>query len=244
VTGLQGIGWLNDLGADGRALLRSRATRHEFDAGATVFAPTQDPHSVYLLEQGRIRILRLSKSGHEVTLGYVMSSEVFGELPGMGDHPRESFAVARAPSIVWKIPLELFRGLINTYPSIAVEMGVREVFEFDAASLREWVVSMHEQGVGHGSPRSMERTLVEPRRHRRFRLCSGATPGVRSGRRDGTNYRAARVYCRTARTAAVASVARPSGESRRASSSGSVMSPASSSTEGICACRITQKSAA
>lgn len=123
MSGLRQIDWLRGLAEEQWAVLRSRATRHEFPAGATVFAPTPDPHSVYLLEQGAIRILRVSRKGEEVTLGYVVAGEVFGELPGFGDHPRESFAVAREPSIVWKIPLDLFRELVSGQPALAVEIS-------------------------------------------------------------------------------------------------------------------------
>ncbi len=122
MDGLKSIVWLDALGADEWEALRTRATRLSFAAGATVFAPTPDPYSIYILENGRIRILRISPTGDEVTLGYVSEGEVFGELPGFGDHPRESFAVARAPSNVWRIPLTLFRQWISTYPTIAVEI--------------------------------------------------------------------------------------------------------------------------
>jgi CRP-like cAMP-binding protein len=122
VDGLAKIPWLAVLRKDAWAALRARATRHEFAKGDTVFAPTPDPRSVYLLERGRVRILRLSADGNEVTLGYVAAGEVFGELPGFGDHPRESFAVARTESVVWKLPLEVFRELVSAHPSIAVEV--------------------------------------------------------------------------------------------------------------------------
>ena len=121
VSSLRSIEWLSDLAPDDWAAL-SAATRHVYGAGDTIFSPTPDPHSIYLLERGQVRILRLSNGGDEVTLGYVANGEVFGELPGFGDHPRESFAVARSHSIVWKIPLRVFRRLVSTQPKIAMEI--------------------------------------------------------------------------------------------------------------------------
>jgi CRP-like cAMP-binding protein len=120
--GLRTFDWLDVLGESEWDMLRARATCHTFETGATVFAPTPDPHSVYILEKGRIRILRISPTGDEVTLGYVSDGEVFGELPGIGDYPRESFAVARVQSIVWKIPVELFRQWFSAHPTIALEI--------------------------------------------------------------------------------------------------------------------------
>lgn len=122
MDGLRGIVWLNALGEDDWDELRGRATRLSFTVGQTVFAPTPDPYSIYVVEKGRVRILRVSPSGDEVTLGYVSDGEAFGELSGFGDHPRESFAVARTPSIVWKIPLTIFRRWITTRPTISLEI--------------------------------------------------------------------------------------------------------------------------
>lgn len=122
MAGLLTFEWLHALEEAEWEELRTRATCHSFATGATVFAPTPDPYSVYVLEKGRIRILRLSSTGDEVTLGYVSEGEVFGELPSFGDHPRESFAVARTPSSVWKIPLSLFRRWMLTKPTITLEI--------------------------------------------------------------------------------------------------------------------------
>jgi CRP-like cAMP-binding protein len=122
VTDIRAIEWLRSLGDEEWAALRSRSASHKFAAGTTVFSPTPDPQSVYLLEDGSVRILRLSQGGGEVTLGYVVAGEVFGELPGFGDYPRESFAVARAPSVVRKIPRGVFRDLVSRHPEIAIEI--------------------------------------------------------------------------------------------------------------------------
>jgi len=126
VTGLRAITWLQGLGEDEWAALESSATRLEFAAGETVFAPTPDPKSIYLLEDGSIRILRRSGGGDEVTLGYVNAGEALGELPGFGDYQRESFAIARSPSIVWRIAVSVFQQLIVVHPSIAVGL-IRQI---------------------------------------------------------------------------------------------------------------------
>ena len=122
MPGLESIEWLRVLGQDEWSELRVQATRHEFASGETIFAPTPDPHSVYLLEDGRARILRISRSGDEVTLGYVLAGEVFGELSGFGDYPRESFAVAGTRSVAWRIPVAVFRKLIVARSDIAAEI--------------------------------------------------------------------------------------------------------------------------
>ena len=120
---LRDIRWLRHLSPSEWDEAESHSKRCQFAAGTIVFEPTDEPRSVYLLESGTVRIFRVSKGGDEVTLGYVIESEVFGELPGFGAHPRESFAITRVPSVVWKIPLSLLRKWIESRPEVAIEIS-------------------------------------------------------------------------------------------------------------------------
>ena len=119
---LKQIDWLQELSDDDWEQLRHRGIRDVFEAGQMVFEPSRDPHSVYLLEDGRVRIYRLSSGGDEATLGYVSAGEVFGELAGFGDFARESFASAGERSTIWKIPVEVFRRLMRTRPGMVIEV--------------------------------------------------------------------------------------------------------------------------
>jgi len=49
MSGLRDLEWLTDLGEDEWSALRVRATQHRFAAGATIFAPTPAPRSLYVL---------------------------------------------------------------------------------------------------------------------------------------------------------------------------------------------------
>jgi len=106
------IAWLEPASPDEERLLRD-SSRVQFARGDTIFAPTRTPSSVYLLERGLVRIYRLGEAGCEVTLGYVGSGEVFGELSAFGDHPRESFAVAALASTVLRFTRAGFERLLS-----------------------------------------------------------------------------------------------------------------------------------
>ena len=120
---LRNVEWLRHLSPAEWQAVEAGSRLHKFAPGAIVFQPSEEPQSVYVLDKGRVRIFRVSRSGAEVTLGYVLEGEVFGELPGFGAHPRESFAAARVPSRVWKIPLQLLRKVIESRPEVAVEIA-------------------------------------------------------------------------------------------------------------------------
>ena len=120
VTPLKRLAWLSDeLEAADWQALSERAVRRDHPAGEVIFEPTSEARSVYLLEAGRVRIYRISRTGDRVIFGFIHPGEVFGELAGFGDHERESFADAEAPSTSWRLPLDLFREWVRTRPGFA-----------------------------------------------------------------------------------------------------------------------------
>lgn len=114
-----GFAWMAEVSDAEGARLRRISSRQSCARGAIVFEPAARPRSVYLLEEGLVRIFRLSAQGAEATLGYVRPGEVFGELEVFSDRPRESFARAVSPSAVWRIPLAELRRLLDVHPRMA-----------------------------------------------------------------------------------------------------------------------------
>jgi CRP-like cAMP-binding protein len=105
---LQDLDWLSELSTEERERLRAASVPVRCEAGEIVFMPVPNPASVYLLEDGLVRIYRLSEQG------YVQPGEVFGELAVFGDYPRESFAQTVKPSRVWKIPRQSFQPFMKS----------------------------------------------------------------------------------------------------------------------------------
>jgi CRP-like cAMP-binding protein len=120
---LTGVDWLSELSPEEKQDLREKSFRRRYDVGEIVFMPAPSPESIYVLEEGLVRIYRLSEGGLEATLGYVREGEVFGELAVFGDTPRESFAQAVEPSMVWKIPRRVFQPYVASRPGLAFEVS-------------------------------------------------------------------------------------------------------------------------
>ncbi|MCP4036132.1 MAG: Crp/Fnr family transcriptional regulator [bacterium] len=99
--------------------LERAAHVRSYDTSEVVFRPDKDPQSVYLLKEGSVRIYRLSDSGAEATFGYVRPGEIFGELSAVTALGRESHAEAAAPSVVWVVPIGLFRDLMGSKSGVA-----------------------------------------------------------------------------------------------------------------------------
>jgi CRP/FNR family cyclic AMP-dependent transcriptional regulator len=115
---LQDLDWLSELSPEERDALRAASVCRRYEPGEIVFMPVPNPSSLYLLEEGWVRIYRLSETGLETTLGYVQPGEVFGELTVFGDFPRESFAQAMEPSVAWKIPRQHFQPYVESRPGL------------------------------------------------------------------------------------------------------------------------------
>lgn len=119
---LHGLDWLGPLTEAETQRLSGSSSSRDYARGETVFAPTPEPHSVYLLERGLVRIFRLSQDGDEATLGYVRPGEIFGELGIFAGGPRESFAQAVRPSGAWRVPGKELLRIVDDHPRIGLRI--------------------------------------------------------------------------------------------------------------------------
>ena len=119
---LRSVDWIRELSTEHVEKLRAASIYRDYSTGQTIFAPEREPHNLYLLERGLVRIYRLSPEGAESTFGYVAPGEVFGELAAFGSYQRESFAEAVRASRVWKIRASTFRQVMTVQPELAISI--------------------------------------------------------------------------------------------------------------------------
>jgi CRP/FNR family transcriptional regulator, cyclic AMP receptor protein len=131
-----GFDWLADLSEADSERLRHSSSSQLYARGAIVFEPAAQPQSVYLLEQGLVRIYRLSAEAAETTLGYVRAGEVFGELEVFSDRPRESFALSVRPSRIWQVPRVELHRVLGSHPRIAISVSEQIVRRFKRVESR------------------------------------------------------------------------------------------------------------
>ena len=98
--------------------LRGASTIRDYQAGGLVFSPSHDPRHVYVLEDGLVRLLRLTPTGEEFTLHYVRPGELFGEMSVVSDRPREGFAQARVASKILQIPRATFVATLRAHNAV------------------------------------------------------------------------------------------------------------------------------
>lgn len=119
------VTWLAALPASDADALRRASTVQTYRRGESVFGPAREPDYVCLLEEGLVRIYRVSPAGREFTVGFVRPGELFGEVSVMSDKPRESFAEAKLPSRILRMPRAAFVTMLRTHNPVLYEVTKR-----------------------------------------------------------------------------------------------------------------------
>jgi CRP-like cAMP-binding protein len=89
--------------AAGEGLLRAHATLQTIPRQGLVYSPGEAPSHLYLVEQGEVRLSRITADGRELTLELAGPGELFGELEILLRRPRECQAQARGECTLWAL---------------------------------------------------------------------------------------------------------------------------------------------
>jgi len=94
------------------------------DRGETIYHPGTPSTSVYLVEEGRVKLAYLDESGKKLTLSILDKGEIFGEMCLVGEKVRRHLATAIEDTVVRCIAKKVFSDAMNE-ESANVEMLVR-----------------------------------------------------------------------------------------------------------------------
>ncbi len=117
--------WLRTLSPAQAKAFRRVSTARSYKPGELVFGPSRSPRQVYVLEDGLVRLFRVTATGAELTLGYVRPGEIFGEISVVSDRPREGFGQTRAPSRILHVPRAAFLSLLRNHNPILYSVAKR-----------------------------------------------------------------------------------------------------------------------
>lgn len=109
----------------------SQQALHRFNAmvrttkrrrGEWIFVLGDSADSIYLLQQGRMKITALSEDGHEVLHEIVGPGEIFGDTSTILGIPRTTSAQALETSLLWEIRRNDFETLLSSSPELSVQL--------------------------------------------------------------------------------------------------------------------------
>jgi CRP/FNR family transcriptional regulator len=149
--------------------LAKRATQRRFEAGQVIYIEGEPAESVFILESGWIKAIRMNSEGREQALAFMRPGEIFGDVAVFIEEPYPETVTALEPVYVWVISAQDFLMLIKLYPELAMlvirRLGERVMYFIgmvEDLSLRSVEVRLAHTLLRHAEVRDGQ--LIVPRR--------------------------------------------------------------------------------
>ena len=113
---------LQSMNEDAQRRFNAIVRRTKRRRGEWVFVHGDRADSIYLVQQGRMKITALSEDGHEVVHGIVGPGEIFGDTSTLLGIPRTTSAQALEPSLVCEINQKDFESLLIAHPELSLQL--------------------------------------------------------------------------------------------------------------------------
>jgi CRP/FNR family cyclic AMP-dependent transcriptional regulator len=95
------------------------AFRRTYTKGQTIFLEGEPCSGLWVVEKGRVRLLRLSTEGREQVVKLVAPGEFFNEVAVLDGGPNPVSAMAAMDSTLWVIERKTMLDLLDKYPALA-----------------------------------------------------------------------------------------------------------------------------
>src|SRR6185369_17266078 len=96
--------------------------RTKLRRGEWIFVPGDPADSIYILENGRMKITALSEDGHEIVHEIVGPGEIFGDTSTILGIARTTSAQTLEPSLLCEIRRKDFESLLQAYPELSLQL--------------------------------------------------------------------------------------------------------------------------
>jgi CRP-like cAMP-binding protein len=112
----------NHLHGDMLATLVSRLTVSHLEPGEAAFRKGDQGDSLYVIQEGWLKIVLQDTDGKELILNKVGPGESIGEMSLLDDEPRSASAIALSPAILLCLSRDDFLYAIANQPTLAIEV--------------------------------------------------------------------------------------------------------------------------
>jgi len=107
------------LDPEGAAALRASMQEFRFAKGAVVFAEGDDGDRLYVVADGKIKLVHASPDGRETLLAIMGPGDMFGELSLFDPGPRTATAVAVTDTVLLGLNQQALRAWLTGRPEVA-----------------------------------------------------------------------------------------------------------------------------
>jgi CRP/FNR family transcriptional regulator len=119
---LQTFDFLRGLDQEALTLLARNAKWKVFPADAVVFWEGDLETSLYYLQYGLLKALKVSPDGREQVLRLIRTGEIFNEVGALAKRPNPATAIALEESGIWLIPRQALEAIVLSHPQAALQI--------------------------------------------------------------------------------------------------------------------------
>lgn len=101
------------------AALARQAARRRFESGESVFFEGEPSAGLWIIEEGRVKVFRLSPEGREHIMHLLGPGDAFNDIAAIDGKPNPVSAAALSRAAMWALPHSALAHAIRAYPELA-----------------------------------------------------------------------------------------------------------------------------
>jgi CRP-like cAMP-binding protein len=119
VTYLATLAYFRGLSPDILERIAARAVRHTYPAGTVLFLEGDPASGIWVIEQGRVKVYKISPDGDEHVLIFLGDHDTFNEIGAFeGNNPANAATLSEA--VLWVIPSDVITDLCRNNSGFAL----------------------------------------------------------------------------------------------------------------------------
>jgi CRP/FNR family transcriptional regulator, cyclic AMP receptor protein len=114
--------WLAALAPEDAEALEALGSERTYRAGVAIFHQGDEPGSVLILLEGRVKLSLIGPNGKDVIVGFAGPGELVGEVAALDGSPRSATATAVDPVRALVITRAAFEAFVASHPAAALPL--------------------------------------------------------------------------------------------------------------------------
>lgn len=117
---LRQVGIFSDLSPESLKDLAVRMKGRQFAAGSVIVGQEDPGDAMYVVVEGRVKVVLYGDNGREIILSIFRADEIFGEMSLLDNQPRSASVIALEPTRVLLLERAAFARHLDTHPKTAL----------------------------------------------------------------------------------------------------------------------------
>lgn len=117
---LQKVGIFADVPREGLRDLAGRMQSRDYPVGSVIVGQEDRGDSLYLVVEGRVKVVLYGETGREIILSVLRPSEIFGEMSLLDNQPRSASVIALEPTRALVLERAAFVRHLADFPPTAI----------------------------------------------------------------------------------------------------------------------------